>query len=111
MIDPGVFLRIQRLYNRISDQLQPSDILSALTEELGEFSRAWRVERNALLCHNKTVDESSRVEIVDLMLICVEAYLAVGGTYPELHTIVERKLAKWENLWKETLERQENNVQ
>jgi hypothetical protein len=103
VIDFDVFQRVKRVMDLSGGRVTKGDVLAALTEELGEYSRAVRVEDSAPICHNKRADEPSKVEIVDLMLVAVEAYLLRGGTFHELGGIADRKLSKWERLWDDVL--------
>jgi NTP pyrophosphatase (non-canonical NTP hydrolase) len=94
------FQKVEKICLEYKHRIKNEDILYGLTEELGEYSRACRVEDKAPICGNKTIKESSKVEIVDLMLICIEAYISRGGTYEEIDEIMEVKLNKWEELWR-----------
>lgn len=96
-----IFFRVETTYNKHKDQLSDFDIIAALTEELGEYSRAVRVENKAVLCTHKKIKESSKIEICDLILVAMEAFICRGGDYNELLKILNRKILVWENLWKE----------
>lgn len=104
MIQPHIFHRIKALHDKIKDRIPRGDILAALIEELGEYSRAKRIEDKTPTSHRKTLTESSKIEIIDLMLVSVEAYLDSGGSFEELTEIADRKLDKWESLWAEALQ-------
>lgn len=92
MIDQKIFNAIVQLTRK------DSQIELALMEELGEYIRAMRIEDGLTLNKSKTCTESSKVEIVDLMLCAIEAFISRGGTYDELVTISVRKLNKWSTI-------------
>src|SRR5882672_8938975 len=100
MITKEVFDRVQETYDKIKHKVTRHDILSALTEELGEYSRAARIEDSLPSDRGKKKpDEPSKVEAIDLMLCGIEAYIAAGGTWEELPFITNKKLSKWEQSW------------
>ena len=99
VIDKEIFDLIKRVYDTNKDKIDSNHILSGLTEELGEYSRAVRVEDNDPICYNKSIKESSQVEIIDLIIDAIEAYISRGGRYEDMKEIALNKLKKWENLW------------
>jgi NTP pyrophosphatase (non-canonical NTP hydrolase) len=99
MITKDVFDRIDSVYQRNKEKITSADIMFALTEELGEYSRAVRVEDKAIICSHKTVKEHSTIEIIDLILVAIEAYISRGGKYEDIEKIANQKLEKWEDSW------------
>lgn len=101
MIDSlySLFKKIEEIHNYNKGNITDHDILAALTEELGEYSRAMRVEDGAPICSHKEIKESSKVEIIDLMLICIEAFIHRGGTYVDMLGIMNIKILKWIKAW------------
>jgi hypothetical protein len=91
-------MNLQQLFNRVAVGMAASpandfEILAALSEELGEYALARRVEMGL---KRRTLKEPASVEAIDILLIAVEAYIHSGGTAEELETIVDVKLKKWE---------------
>ena len=99
MIDSTIFKLIEQTYLTNSKNISKWDILAAINGELGEFCKAVRVEDRDPLYKHKKVDESSRVEMIDVILCCIEMYIARGGTLEELREKAPVKLAKWLALW------------
>jgi hypothetical protein len=94
-----LFNTVSEVYVTNKDKITDRDILAAFTEELGEYSRAVRVEEKAVICSHKIIEESSKVEVIDIILVCFEAFIHRGGTYPEMIDIINTKLHKWISAW------------
>lgn len=99
MINPAIFKIIEETHRANRDKISKWDILAAINGELGEFCQAVRVEDRDPLYKGKSIRESSRTEMLDVMLCCVEMYIARGGTLEELEAAAPVKLAKWLAAW------------
>jgi len=92
---------MKEIYERVlkgMKKTRPNDFecLAGLTEEVGEWSLALRVERGF---KQRRLDEPSKNEAVDIILLAMEAYIHSGGTLEELPKIINTKLTKWEELF------------
>jgi len=99
MIDPVTFRQVENIHRANANKIGKWDILAAINGELGEFCQAARIEDRDPLYKYKSIRESSRIEMIDVMLCCLEMYILRGGTLEELYAMAPVKLAKWQALW------------
>lgn len=77
------------------------ELFGSAAEELGEVATALNVEEGAFAKHKK-LDESSKMEAVDLAICGLAIYFARGGTMEDLGEHIHSKLNKWEISQKES---------
>ena len=93
MVDKRLFDRIVFILQGRNGTARKLDVLQSLNEELGEYTRATRIESGTKAGE---LNEPAKSEIVDFMLTGIEAYILAGGTYEEMFFLADSKLTKWE---------------
>lgn len=93
MIEQSIFQRVARVINALAHHESFYDTILALNEEVGELSKAARIETTHC---QKSCDEPAKIEAVDVMLCALEAYIRLGGSWDELLSTAQAKLSKYE---------------
>ena len=97
MLTIEILNRIQKL---TEEQLElpgenSSTICAGAVEELGELSRAIRIEDDAITKRHKLLDEPSTFEALDLTICALSVYFARGGKLEDIDLIMNSKIDKW----------------
>lgn len=95
-----LFDRIAKTYNQNKEKINNDDIMFSTTEELGELSRAIRIEDNYVLAGHKKKEHDSTEECIDVLLCITEMFVARGGTLEQFKYLIDIKLKRWEVLWR-----------
>jgi hypothetical protein len=94
MVDKSLFDRVTAILQGRNGPLRKLDVLQSLNEELGEYTRATRIEDGT---KKGDLAEPAKSEVIDIMLTGIEAYILSGGTYDEMSVLAEGKIKKWED--------------
>ena len=73
------------------------EAFASLGSEVGELGQELLTEEGSFGNTHREVDEGSQIESVDVMICAMHIYFASGGTIENLHTIMGKKLTKWES--------------
>lgn len=92
-----VLSRVRSLTEYDLAQKTQYELLSSLTEEVGELSRAMKIEDGVFgNTYKNAPDEPSSHEAADVVIAALAMYFARGGLIKDLAFICEEKLDKWE---------------
>lgn len=96
----GLEASLSRIANLTTKDIQggkrPSDIIGAAIEELGEVSRANRVENGVKTLKNKQLKETAVEESVDLIVSSIAVFCSLGGDLNKLPAMLHNALDKYE---------------